>query len=189
MSDKLTDIIFVRHAQSVYGDDDRNRPLTDEGLRDRQIVIDTLKNRKIDVFLCSPYKRSIDTIKPAADFFNIDILTDERLRERKAGSFESGLLEKRWSDFNFAEEGGESLKSVQERNMDAFTEILGEYKGKTVVIGTHGTALSTILQHYNRNFGLNDFLRIVNWMPYIIELKFDGEYLTGMRELAYVEKI
>ena len=37
----------------------------------------------------------------------------------KAGSFESGLLEKRWSDFSFAEEGGENLKSVQERNLDA----------------------------------------------------------------------
>ena len=142
MGEILTDIIFVRHAQSVYGDDDRNRPLTAEGLLDRQIVIHVLKNRKIDAFLCSPYKRSIDTIKPAADLFK----------------------------------------------MDAFSEILGRYKGKTVVIGTHGTALSTILQHYNRDFCLNDFLRIVNWMPYIIEMKFDGEQLTEMRELAYVDK-
>ncbi len=188
MGEILTDIIFVRHAQSVYGDDDRNRPLTAEGLLDRQIVIHVLKNMKIDAFLCSPYKRSIDTIKPAADFYKMDIFTDERLRERKTGSFESGLLEKRWRDFSFAEEGGENLKSVQERNMDAFSEILGRYKGKTVVIGTHGTALSTILQHYNSDFGLNDFLRIVNWLPYIIELKFDGEHLTGMRELAYVDK-
>ena len=188
MGEILTDIIFVRHAQSVYGDDDRNRPLTAEGLLDRQIVIHVLKNMKIDAFLCSPYKRSIDTIKPAADFYKMDIFTDERLRERKTGSFESGLLEKRWRDFSFAEEGRENLKSVQERNMDAFSEILGRYKGKTVVIGTHGTALSTILQHYNRNFCLNDFLRIVNWMPYIIEMKFDGEQLTEMRELAYVDK-
>ena len=188
MGEKLTDIIFVCHAQSVYGDDDRNRPLTEEGLRDRQIIVDTLKNRKIEVFMCSPYKRSIDTIKPAADFFKMDIFTDERLRERKAGSFESGLLEKRWSDFSFAEEGGENLKSVQERNMDVFSEILCRYKGKNVVIGTHGTALSTILQYYNRDFGLNDFLRIVNWMPYIIEMKFNGERMTEMRELAYVDK-
>ena len=35
MGEILTDIIFVRHAQSVYGDDDRNRPLTAEGLLDR----------------------------------------------------------------------------------------------------------------------------------------------------------
>ena len=106
MGEILTDIIFVRHAQSVYGDDDRNRPLTAEGLLDRQIVIHVLKNMKIDAFLCSPYKRSIDTIKPAADFYKMDIFTDERLRERKTGSFESGLLEKRGRDFSFAEEGG-----------------------------------------------------------------------------------
>jgi hypothetical protein len=36
----------------------------------------------------------------------MDLFTDERLRERKTGSFESGLLEKRWRDFSFAEEGG-----------------------------------------------------------------------------------
>ena len=99
MGEKLTDIIFVRHAQSVYGADDRNRPLTEEGLLDRQIVMDALKNREIDAFLCSPYKRSIDTIKPAADFFKMDIFTDERLRERKAGSFVkslSGIREKPW---------------------------------------------------------------------------------------------
>jgi len=38
MGEKLTDIIFIRHAQSEYGADDRNRPLAEEGLLDRQIV-------------------------------------------------------------------------------------------------------------------------------------------------------
>ena len=95
MSSQLTNVIFVRHAQSVYGEDDRIRPLTEEGLVDRKIVLETLNGRTIDAFLCSPYKRSIDTIKPAADFFGKQIEKDERLRERKAGSFEAGLLEKR----------------------------------------------------------------------------------------------
>ena len=62
LRENITDIIFVRHAQSVYGEDDRNRPLSEDGLKDRQIVLDVLKDRKIDAFLCSPYKRSIDTI-------------------------------------------------------------------------------------------------------------------------------
>jgi len=188
MSSQLTNVIFVRHAQSVYGEDDRIRPLTEEGLVDRKIVLETLNGRTIDAFLCSPYKRSIDTIKPAADFFGKQIEKDERLRERKAGSFEAGLLEKRWEDFFFAEEGGENLKSVQDRNMDAFAELLCEYEGKTIVIGTHGTALSTILNYYNRDFGVKDFLRIVNWMPYIIEMKFEGKRLLGISELSYVDK-
>ncbi len=181
----ITNIIFVRHAQSVYGEDDRNRPLSEAGLINRKIVLETLKHRKIDAFLSSPHKRSMDTIRPLAEYFGMDIVTDERLRERKAGSYEANLLEKRWLDFSYAEDGGECLESVQRRNMEALYEILGVYKGKTIVIGTHGTALSTILNHYDNSFGVNDFLRIVNWMPYIVEMHFGGDRLVELKELAH----
>ena len=70
--------------------------------------------------------------------------------------------------------------------MEALKEVLSAYTGKTVVIGTHGTALSTILNYYDNSFGLNDFMRIVNWMPYIVELTFEGDKLLDKRELAYV---
>ena len=39
MNKQTTNIIFVRHAQSVYGEDDRNRPLSEEGLKDREIKL------------------------------------------------------------------------------------------------------------------------------------------------------
>ena len=64
--------------------------------------------------------------------------------------------------------------------------MLADYAGKTVVIGMHGTALATILNYYDNSFGLDDFMRIVGWMPYIIELTFDGERLVDKKELAYV---
>ena len=184
-----TRVIFVRHAQSLHPySDDRTRPLTDEGMSDRGIVLDTLKDRRIDAFLCSPYQRSIDTIKTTADFFGAEIITDERFRERRCGENASVMCEKRWADFSFAEEGGECLDSVQKRNIEALKEVLHSYEGKTVVIGTHGTALSCILNYYDRSFGLEDFLRIVNWMPYIVELTFDGETLEEKKELEHVVK-
>ena len=98
------------------------------------------------------------------------------------------FLKKRWQDFSFAEEGGECLDSVQKRNIEALKDILDKYKGKTIVIGTHGTALSTILHHYNNDYGVKDFLRIVNWMPYIVELRFHGNDLVELIELAHVDK-
>ena len=181
-----TNIIFVRHAQSQYGEDDRIRPLTEAGLQSREVVVETLKGLQIDGFLSSLYKRSVDTIRPVADFFGMTIETDERFRERKVGTWDDGWLEKRWADFSCAEEGGECLASVQSRNMEALKEVLAVYAGKTVVIGTHGTALSAILNYYDSSFGLNDFLRIVGWMPYIVELVFEGETLIEKRELAHV---
>ena len=183
-----TAVIFVRHAQAVYGSDDRNRPLSEAGMEDRKIVAEALKDRKIDAFLSSPYRRSMETIRPAAELRGMEILTDERFRERKCGDFSSDSLAKRWADFSWAEENGESLRSVQDRNMEALRDVLRNYAGRTVVIGTHGTALSTILNIYNPDFGLQDFLRIVSWMPYITELTFDGDRLSGIKELDHVEK-
>lgn len=181
-----TRIIFVRHAQAIYDDDDRTRPLTEAGLKRREVVVETLKDFHIDRFLSSPYKRSMDTIQTAADYFGMPIETDERFREREAGTWDDDWLERRWADFLCAEEGGECLASVQQRNMEALKEVLAKNAGKTVVIGTHGTALSTILNYYDSSFGLEDFLRIVWWMPYIIELTFEGDKLIAKKELAYV---
>ena len=98
------------------------------------------------------------------------------------------MLRKRWADFSFAEEGGECLSSVQERNMEALDQILRDCQNETIVIGTHGTALSMIINHYKKDFGLDDFLRIVNKLPYIIEMRFDKDRLIDMTELAYVQK-
>ena len=187
----LTTVFFVRHAQSLHPwEDDRTRPLTEEGLSDRSLVLDTIKGRQIDVFLSSPYKRSVDTIKPAADFFGMPIITDERFRERKNGEYGkvTGLLARRWSDFDYAEEGGESLRSTQDRNISALFDALDRYAGKSIVIGTHGTALSTILNYYEPSFCVDDFLRIVDWMPYIIELTFAGHDLIRKKELGHVCK-
>lgn len=188
----MTKVYFVRHAEPKHDhEDDRTRPLTAEGLTDRKIVLETLKDKEIDVFYCSPYVRSMTTIEEAADAFGMEIHTDERLRERekgKEGNSSDHLLQKRWADFSFHEEGGESIGMVQERNMAALREILAANKEKGIVIGTHGTALSSILNYYNPKFNCDDFLRIVDWMPYIIELDFEGENCVGMTEHAYVEK-
>ena len=186
-----TTVIFVRHAQPIHQwKDDRTRPLSEQGMLDREIVLDTLRDRKIDAFFSSPYKRSLDTIQPVADFFGMDIITDERLRERKSGisGNEKEQFFKRWKNPDYAEEDGESLRTTQNRNISALFEILDKYSGKTIVIGTHGTALSTILNYFDQSFGVDDFLRIIDWMPYIVELSFTGQELIEKKELSYIYK-
>ena len=148
--------------------EDLTRPLTEEGKKDSKIVLDFFKDKKIDVFYCSTYKRSIDTIAETAAFFCKEIITDARLREREKGpdSNNFGMFQKRWADFDYHEEGGESIAMVQKRNIEALNAILSDNPGKEIVIGTHGTALSTILNYYDNNFKCDDFLRIIDWMPY-----------------------
>ena len=187
----MTKIYFVRHAQPEHAcEDDRTRPLTGEGKKDSAIVFEFLKDKHIDAFYSSPYKRSVDTIADSADFFGKDIITDEDLREREKGENGNnhGMFHKRWADHNYHEEGGESIAMVQKRNMRALTEILRDNINKEVVVGTHGTALSTILNFYDKSFGCDDFLRIIDWMPYVIELDFEGDKLVGKVEHCYVLK-
>lgn len=188
---EMTRTFFVRHAQPDESwKDDRTRPLTRIGLEDRKKVTDLLVKIPIECFFSSPYKRSIDTVSECANALNLRIHTDERFRERQSG--ENGhhinLLHKRWEDFNFCEEGGESLRSVQKRNIEALNEILANYKDKIIVIGTHGTALSTILNYYNSSFDCNGFKRIWHFMPYIIRLDFNGTEIIGREELLMVER-
>lgn len=94
------------------------------------------------------------------------------MREREKGldGNNHGMFRKRWADHNYHEEGGESIAMVQNRNIEALNEILSDNTDKDIVLGTHGTALSTILNFYDNSFECEDFLRIIDWMPYIIEL-------------------
>lgn len=192
----LTHVYFVRHAQPIHGHkEDRTRPLTQEGKQDAALVTQVLRDKHIDRFYCSPYLRSLDTIRGAAAAYGLPILQDERLRERQVGEQgNAGLrdadspLRRRWQDFSWHELGGESIGQVQQRNIAALQEILSENPGKNIAVGTHGTALSSILNFYRPGFGCEDFLRIVDWMPYIVELTFDGQTLLTFRELAHIEK-
>lgn len=187
----MTRIFFVRHAQPLHSwKDDRTRPLTEEGYRDTLRVLDYLRDKGIDDFYCSPYKRSLDTIASTANYYNKEILVDERLREREAGdgSNNAGMFQKRWKNLDYHEDGGESIHMVQKRNIEALNEILKKSAGKNIVIGTHGTALSSILNYYDNAFGCDDFLRIIDWMPYIIRFDFDGRKIIQMKECFHIEK-
>lgn len=187
----MTKVFFVRHAQPVHAhSDDRTRPLTKEGIQDLAIVLETLKDKEIEAVYCSPYKRSVDTIKQVAEYYNLEIQTDERLREREKGvdGNNTGMFQKRWENHDYHEEGGESIGMVQSRNIEALKEILENNRDKNIVIGTHGTALSSIMNYYNPQFGCEDFLRIIDWMPYIVEMDFEGQNQINMKELAYIEK-
>lgn len=188
----MTRVYFVRHSQSDWrSGSDRERGLTAAGMEDRRVVLDFLRGKPVDAFYCSPYRRSLDTVREAAEHFGLPIRTDERLREREAvpGGNCRELFRRRWADFDWHEPGGESLRSVQERNIAALTEILEQNRDRTLVVGTHGTALSTILNYYDPDYDCDSFLRIIDWMPFVVELDFDGTRFLSRTEHVHVEKV
>lgn len=77
---------------------------------------------------------------------------------------------------------------MQQRNVEALHWVLNHHRDQKIILGTHGSALSTILNYYDPAFGCEDFLRIIDYMPYIIRLNFEGTECVGKEELLIVEK-
>lgn len=169
---------FIRHAEPDYSvHDDDIRPLTDKGKKDALKVATYFKDKGIEVALSSPYKRAIDTIKPFTDANNINVELIEDFRERKVDSCWiddfHGFSQRQWEDFNYKLLDGECLHEVQERNIKALEKVLKKFYGKNIVIGTHGTALSTIINYYESSYGYKDFDEIRSLMPWIVKFTFD----------------
>ena len=183
----MTHIYFVRHAEPNYNNhNDLTRELTEKGLSDRKLATSYLADKSIDIALSSPYIRSIDTIKDFADAYNLTITTIEDFKERKIDScwiedFNS-FARKQWEDFSYKLSDGESLDDVQKRNISALNQVLQTYDGKNIVIGSHGTALSTIINYYQPAFLYSQFEQIKGLMPWIVHFAFSGNDCVQIEE-------
>lgn len=181
----MTIIYFVRHAEPNYDNhDDMTRELSLKGLQDRLLVGKLLKGIAVDAIFSSPYQRSVDTVVPIALERGLPIETVEDFRERKVdnGWIEdfTSFCKKQWSDFDYRLSDGESLGQVQKRNIAALHTVLDSYAGKTIVIGTHGTALSTIINHYDPAFGYEQFEAIRKRMPWVVKFTFEKKRLNNI---------
>lgn len=173
-----TDLYFIRHCQPNYHNhDDYSRELSQKGLQDRQLVLDYFADKKIDTLYSSPYKRGVDTISPLAEKLALDIQLDENFRERQIDQVWiedfTGFIQKQWADFSYKLSDGESLQEVQDRNISALMKLLDELPNKSIVVGSHGTALSTIINYYSSDFGYESFNQFKSLMPFVAHLTFD----------------
>lgn len=185
-----TTVYFVRHAKPDYSvRDDFNRPLTLEGIRDAKKVEEVLACRNIEAVYSSPYIRAIDTLKGFAENRNMEIKTIEDFCERRFGEWVAledfkSYSSKQWCDFDYKLKNGESLREVQDRNIKALHKVIDKNGDKNVAIGTHGTALSTIINYYDPSFGYDGFLSIIDIMPYIIQFDFIGKEFVSAQTIA-----
>ena len=176
----MTTVYFVRHAEPNYmNHDDLSRELTPKGLEDSKLVTRFLADKGVDIVFSSPYKRARDTVRDFAESYGLKIHIENDFRERKV---DSGWIEdfasfcrRQWSDFDYKLSDGETLREVQTRNISALNRILREHRDLTIVIGTHGTALSTIIHFYDPRFGYADFEKIRGLMPWIVKFTFEDD--------------
>ncbi|CEK34966.1 phosphoglycerate mutase [[Clostridium] sordellii] len=184
----MNKIYFVRHAKPDFSvHDDLTRPLTDKGIIDSKNICEFLKEKSINKIYSSPYKRAIDTIKELAQNLNIKIEVVDDFRERKISNIWiedfNKFSKSQWENFEYKLNDGESLNEVQSRNIKALHKILNENSNQNIVIGTHGTALSTIINYYDKTFDYLSFTKIKDVMPFIVCMEFEK---TNVLNIDYI---
>ena len=190
----MTTVYFVRHSKPDHAvQDDAARPLNAEGMRNRWIVADYLADKGIEAVLSSPYKRTVDTVVELAEKNGLEIEKIHDFRERKPANewipddVFLGFVEKQWADFDYSYGDGESLREVQQRNIAALDDVLWRYEGKTIAIGTHGTALSTIINYYEPKYSQSDFMAMIKLTPWIVRMDFQGAEFRGIEKINVLE--
>lgn len=122
-----------------------------------------LKDKKIDMIVCSPFVRTKETAEIISKTINFDpnqIIFDSRLKELNAGIWEN----KPFRDFSKtffhvdrfmqAPEGGESYSDIKKRMGDLLYSLEEKYKGKNILIISHDTPLfllKTVAEGLNRD--------------------------------------
>lgn len=181
----MTTIYFIRHAKPDFTiHEDTLRPLCIEGLAASEAITKRLKDETIHAIYSSPYLRAIQTIEPLAQKLGLNITSIHDLRERKVSETWiadfNDFAKKQWADFTYKLPDGECLSEVQARNIAALHQLIRKHPNETLVIGTHGTALSTIIHYYNPNFSFEHFNEIKSLMPWMVKMVFNQSELDSL---------
>ncbi len=189
----MTTLLLIRHGESKanelglyagHGDFE----LTEKGLEQAELTAKfILSHYSVDAVYSSDLKRAYQTAKATAEKLNTEIVTDKGLREIFAGKWEGYPFNQLIFDFkedyeiwlndigNAVCTGGESVKELRERVMDALQRIAEKNEGKTLVIATHATPVRVAqCTAEGKSIGeLNDIPWVSN--ASVTELMYDKE--------------
>lgn len=156
-------LIVIRHGHSEGNQlkifcGQLDTPLNENGFKQAEQTAEyVMNNYKVDAVYSSDLVRVTETVRPIADSLGLPINTDKRLREVDVGEWQGIPIADAERDFpeeiafyrsnpgKFYFKGGEGYAYMQIRVVEAVGDIIKENDGKTVVVGTHGGCIRTLL--------------------------------------------
>ncbi len=149
---------FARHTEADHilsgviasGEESGKRVshLTKKGIKAGEKIAAKLAKEKIDVIYSSPYARCVELAEIIKKATGAKIIVDERLSELDAGSFNWRKVKDYRKFFTNPMErfvksapGGETLSDVIKRTFDFARKINAKYRGKKIVVVSHGDPL------------------------------------------------
>jgi len=152
-------LYIARHGQTIWNAQNKvcgitDVELTEKGREQAKVLASAVSDKNINVIISSPLKRAVETGRIVADACNIPIEIDARLLEQNYGIYEgvdrkdeAFLNNKR--NFAYKYPGGESMMQVAYRVYGLIDEIKYKYKGKNVLIISHGGVCRIINTYFS----------------------------------------
>ncbi|MBR4628210.1 MAG: histidine phosphatase family protein [Ruminococcus sp.] len=154
-------IYSTRHGETDYNSRDiilgtTDLPLNRTGMNQAAALAEEIARiGGIDLIISSPMQRAMMTSTLISVRCNLQIITDERLREWDYGSYEGktryaeGFAEGK-TEFGVKMGGsGESLLALAHRVYSALDDIIRKYGDRTVLIVSHGGVCRVIETYFN----------------------------------------
>ena len=156
-------LYLLRHADSVASRTvpEPDWPLSVQGREQADALVPILQPLSIDRVVTSPYRRAVQTVAPFARQHDVTLHSDERLRERRLTDEwlddHEAAVRATWQDFEHAHPGGESSAACQRRVVNAIADWTERFPDDTLLVSSHGNAISLYLHHVDPDFGFPDW--------------------------------
>lgn len=153
-------LYFARHGHTdanasspisqINGEIDE--PLNYDGIQQANELAEQLKDLHFDVIITSPLKRAYQTAEIVNKYQGIPIEVDPIWREREIGEYTNLETWNELFDFdqNFSLNNSENLKDFFIRVYGAIEDIKQKYKGKTVLLVSHGGVHLALYAYVNK---------------------------------------
>lgn len=148
-------IYVIRHGQTEWNvlkkmQGSADIPLNEKGLSQAEQAKLNVKDISIDKIFCSPLIRAKQTASIVNQDRNLDIVYDDRLRERDYGEFEgTNKSSFNYNDFwaynkNLQYNKAENVKDFFARIYDFLDELKSKYQNENILIVCHAGVLKAI---------------------------------------------
>ncbi|MEB6340893.1 histidine phosphatase family protein [Mammaliicoccus sciuri] len=154
-------IYVLRHCKATGQEFDA--ALTTDGIKSAQQLVTVLAKLNIDHIYVSEMNRTYESIKPYLTNYKTPLTYDSRLNER--------IL----SDFHYRIHNGETSLEAQQRILEVFKSIpVNEH----ALIVTHGNIMSLLLNHFDKQFGFDEWKALKNPDLYAIDEALQVKHIT-----------
>ena len=186
MPSQSTTVYLLRHAESrpSAAVKEPDWPLSELGKKQARDIVPTLARLGIDYVYTSPFLRAVETAKPFADCAGKPLRIHDELREQLSlwANSEADFMDqmrKEWEDFRSAPPGGESNAECQLRIVNAVRDIIRRHPGRTLLVSSHGNAISLLLNSIHTSFGFEGWMAMKN--PDLFRIRAEGASLVWDR--------